>query len=215
MYLMTQRTMGASRNGSVFAFAPFIGALLAIGLGDRNLGWGTALGGRIDDGGCADAFGRTVLKKCTCFFLVIAARFFNSFAVLNLIKLFAMSTHCSDSAYSHNATADPRYRRILWLALVLNLLMFVVELSSGLYAGSVSLLADAIDFFVTQPTTACPCWYFRWACCNVPGPHFSRAFAWGFSACLYWAALPGHFSPAHHPTHSPWVWLVSWLCWST
>lgn len=58
-----------------------------------------------------------------------------------------MSTHCSDSAYSHNATADPRYRRILWLALVLNLLMFVVELSSGLYAGSVSLLADAIDFF--------------------------------------------------------------------
>ncbi len=47
MYLMTQRTMGASRNGSVFAFAPFIGALLAIGLGDRNLGWGTALGGAL------------------------------------------------------------------------------------------------------------------------------------------------------------------------
>ena len=40
----------------------------------------------------------------------------------------------------------PRYRRILWIALVLNALMFVLELAAGYRSGSVSLLADAIDF---------------------------------------------------------------------
>ena len=41
---------------------------------------------------------------------------------------------------------DPRYRRVLWVALALNALMFGVELVAGLAAGSVSLLADSIDF---------------------------------------------------------------------
>lgn len=34
-YLLAQRTVGAARTGSVFAFAPFIGALGAFGLGER------------------------------------------------------------------------------------------------------------------------------------------------------------------------------------
>jgi drug/metabolite transporter (DMT)-like permease len=34
-YLLAQRAFGAARTGSVFAFAPFIGAALAIALGDR------------------------------------------------------------------------------------------------------------------------------------------------------------------------------------
>jgi cation diffusion facilitator family transporter len=42
---------------------------------------------------------------------------------------------------------DPRYRRALWIALAVNLLMFVVELAGGFRSGSTSLLADAIDFF--------------------------------------------------------------------
>ena len=42
---------------------------------------------------------------------------------------------------------DPKYRRVLWIALVLNALMFVVELGASWSAGSVSLLADSIDFF--------------------------------------------------------------------
>ena len=58
----------------------------------------------------------------------------------------------SDSCCSHGCTApaasqSPRYRRVLWAALVINLLMFAVELAGGLRAGSVSLLADAVDFF--------------------------------------------------------------------
>ena len=40
----------------------------------------------------------------------------------------------------------PRYRRILWLALVANAAMFFIEISAGYRSGSVSLLADAIDF---------------------------------------------------------------------
>lgn len=56
-----------------------------------------------------------------------------------------MPAHC----HSHTApeSADPLYRRILWIALILNASMFVVELAAGLTSGSVSLLADAIDFF--------------------------------------------------------------------
>jgi len=44
LYLLAQRAFGALRTGSVFAFAPFIGAALAIGIGDRSLSWLTAMG---------------------------------------------------------------------------------------------------------------------------------------------------------------------------
>src|SRR5262245_772267 len=42
---------------------------------------------------------------------------------------------------------DARFRRVLWIALVVNLAMFLVEIVSGLAAGSTALLADAADFF--------------------------------------------------------------------
>lgn len=44
-YLLAQRAFGAARTGSVFAFAPSIGAFLAFALGDRSAGWGMAAGG--------------------------------------------------------------------------------------------------------------------------------------------------------------------------
>lgn len=44
LYLLAQRAFGAARTGSVFAFAPFVGAGLAIALGERGLGWGMAAG---------------------------------------------------------------------------------------------------------------------------------------------------------------------------
>lgn len=61
-----------------------------------------------------------------------------------------MAKSCCDSACSsaaNNAALSPRYRKILWMALAVNLAMFVVEVIGGWRAGSVSLLADAIDFF--------------------------------------------------------------------
>ena len=47
LYLLAQRAFGAARTGSVFAFAPFIGAMLAVVLGDRSLSWGVAAGGAL------------------------------------------------------------------------------------------------------------------------------------------------------------------------
>lgn len=60
-----------------------------------------------------------------------------------------MSSNCCD--HTHNATdargVSPRYRNILWIALAVNLVMFMIETGAGFRAGSTSLLADAIDFF--------------------------------------------------------------------
>ncbi len=42
---------------------------------------------------------------------------------------------------------SPRYRRVLWIALVFNAVMFVVELAAGHVADSSALFADAVDFF--------------------------------------------------------------------
>jgi drug/metabolite transporter (DMT)-like permease len=44
-YLLAQRAFGAARTGSVFAFAPFIGAFIAYAMGERAVGWGMAAGG--------------------------------------------------------------------------------------------------------------------------------------------------------------------------
>ena len=62
-----------------------------------------------------------------------------------------MSAH-HDHDHNHAPSAPnqaidlPRYRRILWIALAVNAVMFFVELAAGLRSGSLSLLADAIDF---------------------------------------------------------------------
>jgi Co/Zn/Cd efflux system component len=58
-----------------------------------------------------------------------------------------MASSCCDASCAAGQPGDPRYRRILWIALIVNAVMFGVELFSGLIADSVSLLADAVDFF--------------------------------------------------------------------
>src|SRR4051812_34455075 len=71
-----------------------------------------------------------------------------------------MLAYCPSMAHDHHhhhhdhfhagAGADaapPGYRRVLWIALAVNAAMFLLEIASGLTSGSVSLLADAIDFF--------------------------------------------------------------------
>lgn len=59
----------------------------------------------------------------------------------------AMSASCCESSCTPATAIPPRYRRALWIALVVNLAMFGVELAAGWGAGSASLLADAVDFF--------------------------------------------------------------------
>ncbi len=58
-----------------------------------------------------------------------------------------MSAHCQDHGCSAPPPADGRYRNVLWVALIVNAAMFLVEIIGGIGAHSTSLLADAIDFF--------------------------------------------------------------------
>jgi Co/Zn/Cd efflux system component len=68
-----------------------------------------------------------------------------------------MSAHCCnhDTGPRHD---DGRYRRILWIALLVNAAMFAVEIGAGLRAGSVSLLADSLDFLGDAGNYAISLW---------------------------------------------------------
>ena len=61
----------------------------------------------------------------------------------------AQHSHTDGHNHDHDrsgAAQDPKYRKILWFALIVNAVMFAIELGAGFRSGSVSLLADAIDF---------------------------------------------------------------------
>lgn len=59
-----------------------------------------------------------------------------------------MSATCTSCASDHEDGAqDKTYRKILWFALVTNAAMFFVELIAGALGQSLSLTADAMDFF--------------------------------------------------------------------
>ncbi len=61
-----------------------------------------------------------------------------------------MACSCSGGCASSRAGSaegnSPRWRRALWIALVVNAGMFLAEIGAGLAAGSSSLQADALDF---------------------------------------------------------------------
>jgi len=58
----------------------------------------------------------------------------------------AMSASCCCTPASDPHRGNATYRRVLWIVLVINAVMFVVEIGAGLAAGSASLQADALDF---------------------------------------------------------------------
>ncbi|MHB1098081.1 MAG: cation transporter [Burkholderiales bacterium] len=57
-----------------------------------------------------------------------------------------MSIGCCGASCTSQTTISPRFRKALWVALVINAVMFAVEIVGGFKSGSVSLLADAVDF---------------------------------------------------------------------
>ncbi len=57
-----------------------------------------------------------------------------------------MAKDCCSTGCSTARVPSPRFRHVLWVALGLNVTMFAVEVASGMKAGSISLLADAVDF---------------------------------------------------------------------
>jgi Co/Zn/Cd efflux system component len=56
-----------------------------------------------------------------------------------------MSTTCCQHAHDPHRD-NPAFKRVLWIVLAINAVMFLVEIGAGLAAGSASLQADALDF---------------------------------------------------------------------
>lgn len=54
---------------------------------------------------------------------------------------------CSSDSCASSSGNSPRFRRILWIVLVINGGMFAAEIVAGMLAGSAALQADALDFF--------------------------------------------------------------------
>jgi len=61
---------------------------------------------------------------------------------------------CSGSQNNTEKLNDAAWRRVLWVALVINAAMFGVEIVAGVTAGSASLKADALDFLGDAATYA-------------------------------------------------------------
>lgn len=53
---------------------------------------------------------------------------------------------CEDDCSAPARKPDGWYRRVLWVALGINLAMFLIEIAASHVSGSVSLRADALDF---------------------------------------------------------------------
>lgn len=56
-----------------------------------------------------------------------------------------MSGCCSGGCSSH--LNQGKYRNVLWIAMLINFTMFLIEIITSSTSGSVSLLADSLDFF--------------------------------------------------------------------
>jgi Co/Zn/Cd efflux system component len=58
-----------------------------------------------------------------------------------------MADHCcAHTPKAEETSNDPRWRRVLWFALIANAAMFFVEMAAGALSGSRALQADALDF---------------------------------------------------------------------
>ena len=53
---------------------------------------------------------------------------------------------CNSCASETKPVNDPRWRRVLWIALAVNAAMFIGEMAAGVAGGSRALQADALDF---------------------------------------------------------------------
>ena len=57
-----------------------------------------------------------------------------------------MADQCCAGKSGKTALNDPKWRRVLWIALIVNAAMFGVEIVAGVAADSRALQADALDF---------------------------------------------------------------------
>jgi len=66
--------------------------------------------------------------------------------VVELFEMADQNEACGCSGNPKFDGVDPAYKRVLWVVIAINAVMFVVEMSAGKLAGSQALQADALDF---------------------------------------------------------------------
>jgi len=66
--------------------------------------------------------------------------------VQNTFETKAENAACGCSGNPQFDGVDPAYKRVLWIVIIINAVMFIVEMSAGKLAGSQALQADALDF---------------------------------------------------------------------
>ena len=54
---------------------------------------------------------------------------------------------CKSCPSDNMSTSTPQFRRVLWVALLANFSMFIVEIVASHFGDSLALQADALDFF--------------------------------------------------------------------
>lgn len=67
--------------------------------------------------------------------------------ILANLLAYRMSDCCNDECGIVPQAHERRFRRILWIVLLANVAMFIVEIGASWKAESTALMADAIDFF--------------------------------------------------------------------
>ena len=86
-----------------------------------------------------------------------------------------MSGCCDDKVFEGMSEG---YKRALLAVILINAVMFFVEITAGLKSGSQALLADALDFAGDARPTQLASWSLGPHCARAPWPHSSRAAAW-------------------------------------
>lgn len=114
-----------------------------------------------------------------------------------------MSAHCCN----HDSTPqpEPKYRRILWIALIVNFVMFAIELVFSQRANSVSLLADSIDFLGDAANYGISIWVLAMSVHTRAKASLLKAasmglFGVGVLAHAIWNAITGVVPDAHTMT---------------
>ena len=68
---------------------------------------------------------------------------------------------CQHCEWTSPSATDRRFRRVLWFALAVNALMFLVEIAGSWLSGSMALQADALDFLGDSFSYAVAWWCSR------------------------------------------------------
>ncbi|UZE96181.1 cation transporter [Alkalimarinus alittae] len=116
-----------------------------------------------------------------------------------------MGSHCCSEKKFEGVSV--RYKRVLWVVIALNAIMFGVEMTAGLFAQSQALQADALDFLADSVTYALSLWVIgksiRMRTTVAIGKGLSLSFigAWVLLSTIY--QMTGVHSP--EPVTMSWV----------